>query len=203
MVLDGFDRGFVVRVAVRRGRGRERRLGRRRPRARRGRFPRGWGGVPRAGRFPRRGGGASCVVIVTRECLAREGPSHRVRGVARGRRARELLKEGVRVLGFESGDDLLRPRADVFSQRQPDARDDLGQPRHLALLVLDLPRVALNGVEQTAREPGVSGHLGHDVVEEPERRFLQEVLRELRGSGRGLGQRSRRSKAVERRSLKR
>ena len=159
------------------------------------RVPARRGGSRREGFLPER---ASCVVVVTRECLAREGPSHGVRGVARGRRARELLEERVRVFGFEPGDDLQRPRANVFSQRQPDARDDLGQPRHLALLVLDLPRVALHGVEQTAREPGVSGHLGHDVVEEPERRFLQEVLRELRrwtGSGLGRGQRSRRSKA--------
>ena len=158
----------------------------------------GEGSRSRRGGSRREGGARASCVVRTRECLAREGPSHGVRGVARGRRARELLEERVRVLGFEPRDDLQRPRANVFSQRQPDARDDLGQPRHLALLVLDLPRVGLHGVEKTAREPGVSGHLGHDVVEEPERRFLQEVLRELRrstGSGLGRGQRSRRSKA--------
>ena len=105
--------------------------------------------------------------------LTRERPSYGFGRVPGFRRARELLEERVRVFGFEPRDDLQRPRVHLLVERQSDARDDLGEPCGFALLVFDLARVRLRGVEEPLREPGVAGHLGHHVVEEPERRFLQ------------------------------
>ena len=146
------------------------------------------GGSPR--------GGAAPTVLSPRMSRPR-GPSHGVRGVARDA-ARASCWRNAFVCSGSSPATIFSGLARTCSPSASPTHAILVSHATLLSLSLTFPESPPRRRKDRARTR-VSGHLGHDVVEEPERRFLQEVLRELRrwkGSCLGRGQRSRRSTAV-------